>query len=643
MKNPEISVFAVIIAALFLLLFLLSSDCTAAWSEGESEKKKKIAAAVGEKGQAEAVDNDKITCSVKHHNIYVSNMLSGPGADSATSFDMTIYEAGLFRRFEYGNDSLISPNLSFPIGGSSSFTSNTWLKYDAHCTSSLSTGATLRFYTMADNDRGGDIPGTPMSRLARSYGVMAPIASFTAVVPGSYLIPDIPFPASYLSLSRFYLEGKGDKSRWTLEGGELYPTMGKPYNKYLNMEHFLFRTPISQLSVAGHWKKQDALFSEALPLERMPGYGVKYSGETGKMNYELFSLKNGEMPNSLNREYDYFGARAGFVDKKVRCAASAITSQRKTVRVEETPGLPMNRHESLLGVEAEYDLSSSLGLYGALTSSSYDEDGIRSGLGFHGSSQLFGIHGSFFNNSLQADLRYQYLDPDYEPLTHTKKAIYPSNYQGFRYEVKYSWASTEREKKKGKNMVAVHGSSLSQIDGNINLRPDDGFNHFAAADYIFPDGGSRWVNNGTRGKVSIFSPEFCVKLRKLPFEVGGYYERLQMSRDLDALGRTYDKRVDNLSIWLDYEFNDTMELVLGLRNVDFKGNWYLKDKIYNFNQNAIIPKVGFIYDNDRNIKINAQMQFMNFTDTSPANYEKGIASDNNWKSSLFFIETSVTF
>ncbi|MGV8125167.1 MAG: hypothetical protein AB2L14_35925 [Candidatus Xenobiia bacterium LiM19] len=643
MKRSDLSIYTAIFAVTVFLILLLSSTCTAAWSEGEAEKKKRIAAELKDKIKAETSDNDKIKCSVKHHNMYVSNMLSGPGASSATSFDMTIYEAGLFRRVEYGNDSLISPNLSFPIGGTSAFTSNTWLKCDARCTSSLSTGATLRAYTMADNDKGGATPGTPMSRLARSYGVMPPIASFTAVVPGSYIIPDIPFPASYLSLSRFYLEGKGNKSRWTLEGGELYPTMGKPYNKYLNMEHFLFRTPISQPSVLGHWKKQDALFSEALPLERMPGYGVKYSGETGKMNYELFSLKNGEMPNALNREFDYSGARAGYSDKKVRCAASAITSHRKTIRVEETPGLPMNRQESLLGLEAEYDLSPSIGLYSALTSSSYCEDGARSGLGFIGSSQLYGIHGAFFNRSLQADLRYQYLDPDYEPLTHTKKAVYPSNYQGFRYELKYSWASTEREKKKGKNMVAVHGCSLSQIDGNINLRAEGGFNHFAAADYIFPDGGSRWVNNSTKGTVNVFSPELCISLRKTPFEVGGYYERLQMTRGIDASCRSYDKRVDNLSLWMDYRINPTLELIFGIRRVDFKGHWYQKEKLYNFRQNASIPKLGISYDNDRDLKINAQMQFMNFTDNSPVNLGNGAASDNDWKSSLFFIETTITF
>ena len=639
---PTLSVSIFLLAAAVFSL-LLSSYCSSAWSESENEKKKRIAAIANAKAIEESAYTDKIKCSVRHHNMYVSNMLSGPGAASATSFDMTIYEAGLFRRFELGNDSLMSPNLSFPISGTSAFTSNTWLQCDGRCTPSLSTGALLRMYTMADNDRGGSIPGTPMSRLARSYGVMAPLTSFNAVVPGSALIPDIPFPASYLSLARFYLQGKGDRSLWTLEGGELYPTMGKPYNRYLNMDQFLFRTPISQLSVLGHWKKQDALFSEALPLERMPGYGVKYSGETGKMNYELFSLRNGEMPNSLNREYEYFGARAGFSDKKMRCAASAISSQRKTIRAEESPVLPMRRHESLLGFEAEYDLSSSLGLYGAITSSSYSEDGVRSGLGFHGSSQLYGIHWTSQNRSLQADLRYQYLDPDYEPLNHTKKAVYPSNYQGFRYEMKYSWAANDREKKKGKNMLALHGCSLSQIDGNINLRPQEGFSHFAVADYIFPDGGSRWLNNSSKGTVNIFSPELCIKFRNTPFELGGYYERLQMSRGLDALGRSYDKRVDNLSVWMDCEMTDRLELVLGLRSVDFKGHWYQKDRIYYFNQNAMIPKIGIVYDNDRDIKINANMQFMSFVDRSPANYGKGAPSDNDWKSSLFFIETNISF
>jgi len=643
MKRLDLSIYTAIFTVTVFLCLLLSSDCTAARSEEEAEKNKKISAELKEKIRTDTPDYDKIKCSVKHHNMYVSNTLSGPGASSATSFDMTIYEAGLFRRFEYGNDSLISPNLSFPIGGTSAFTSNTWLKCDACCSPSLSTGAALRAYTMADNDRGITTPGTPMSRLARSYGVMAPLTSFTAVVPGSFIIPDIPFPASYLSLSRLYLEGKGEKSRWTLEGGELYPTMGKPYNKYLNMEHFLFRTPISQLSVLGHWKKQDALFSEALPLERMPGYGVKYSGETGKINYELFSLRNGEMPNALNREFDYFGARAGFADKKVRCALSTITSHRKTIRAEETPGLPMNRQESLMGLEAEFDLSPSFGLYSALTTSSYCEDGARSGMGFVGSSQLYGIHGAFIKRSLQADLRYQYLDPDYEPLTHTKKAIYPSNYQGFRYEVKYSWASTEIEKKKNKNMMSVHGCSLSQIDGNINLRLDGGFSHFAAPDYIFPDGGSRLLNNSTKGTVNVFSPEFCISLRKTPFDVGGYYERLQMTRGIDALGRSYDKRVENLSLWMDYRINPTLELIFGIRRVDFKGHWYQKEKLYSFRQNASIPKLGISYDNDRDLKINAYLQFMNFTDSSPVNFGNGTSSDNDWKGSLFFIETTVTF
>ncbi|MDQ7823664.1 MAG: hypothetical protein RDV48_12765, partial [Candidatus Eremiobacteraeota bacterium] len=639
MKNHGRVFFCLVIAALTCLLASFPMP-----AEGKESEKRGLSKVIGELKN----DSDRVKCTVKHHNIYASNGISGPGAELATSFDMTIYEAGLYRRFELQNDTLLTRNFGFPIAGGSAFTSNTWLSFDARCTQSLTGGASVRLYTMADTDNGSSVPGTPMNRLARSYGVMAPNTAFTSAVPGIPGIPSIPIPGFFANLSRLYLEGKGERSRWTVEAGELYPTMGKPYNKYLAMDQFLFRTPISQLSVLGHWKKQDALFSEAIPLDRMPGYGLKWSGEAGAFNYEVFSLKNFEMPTTLNREYDYHGVRAGYAKGKVRGAASFITSRRNMLRPEGPPAIPSSSQESLLGAEGEYDISPSFGLYGALTSSRYHEDGARAGIVFPGSATLLGLRGKFLNDRLTADLRYQYLDPDYEPLVHTKKAVYPSNYEGMRYELKYNWADNPKDLKKGKNMVALHVASLSQIDGNINISSQDGYDHFAVNDYIFPAGGTKWVNNSVKGTVNIFAPEFCFKFRRFPFktteiEFGGYYENLRLQRGTDALGRSYDKTVDNLSLWMDIEFIKHVEFVLGMREVTTSGHWFQNDLNYRFSQKCTIPKAGIVFDNDDTLKFSAHMHFFNFADSSPSNYGGAFSSTNDWKGSLFLLESSYNF
>lgn len=589
-------------------------------------------------GQKEEDDN-KVKYSLKHHNVYASMSLSGQGKGNAASYDMSIYEAGLFRNTEFLNDTLVSADERFPLAESSAFTSSTEIGFDMKCSPKISAGAQLRAYTGSDSDNGQNPPGPERSRIARVYGVMMPSAQFNTLTQGLPGIQAIPLPDLYINIANIYIAGEGEGGAWKLEAGELYPDMGGLYNRYLETERFFFRTPVSQMSILGHWKRQDRLFSESTPLDRMPGYGARLSGRSNNLNFELFSLKSFETPITLNREYQYGGGRVGYADRKMRFGISAVSSCQRSVW--DTGELTTNRLEDLASIDGEYELSGSFALYGALASSRFSENGLRAGLIFNGCAQVLGIHGAFLGDRLQADLRYQYLDPNYEPVVHIKRAAYTPNYYGSRFEMSYSWHKNEKEKKKGKNMAAFHIASYRQVDENINVIPGRGYSHFAVSDYIFPNGSAPWVSNNEKGNITVFSPEFCVKLQNAPVEIGGYYEQLRLSRGSDALGRDYSKSVNNLSLWMDVELNDRLEVILGLRNVDFAGNWFQEGNNIHFSQKASIPKLGIVYDNDTDFKISAQLHMMSFVDSSPGGSVS--SSVNDWKGNLLMIETSFTF
>lgn len=621
-------------AAIILVLTLQSYDALCA--EEASQRLKSLL-------QSEIQDSDKVKTSVRHHHIYASDSLSGKGMNLATSFDTTIYEAGLFRNLTTSNGTLITRSSQFPMTSSSAFTSNTWINFDAQCSENLSTGAKLRLYTESDSDYDASKPGSPYGRTARVFGVMMPTGNFNALVPGRPGFADAPpLPSFNTSLDKAYVSGKGPRSCWMLEGGNLYPSMGSQYNKYLGMEHFLFRLPVSQMSIFGHMKRQDKLYSESIPLNRMPGYGVKGSGEIGRINYECFALRNEETPLTINRDYEYGGLRAGYSSEKLRLAGSFMSSAQLKARSFEEPDLPSRRSEDISALEGEYDISPAIGLYGSVAASHYREDGIRSSLVFPGHASIFGIHAFFLEKKLQADLRWQYLDPNFEPISHHKRSVYPTNYTGTRYEVKYYFGSGE-EMKKERNMVACHVCSFSQVDANVNIEPGRGFDSFALPDYIFPSGTTAAMPNTVKGNISIFSPEFDLRFKDFPFHFGGYYEDLRLLRGMDASGRSYDKRVTNLSAWADLELGRRIELVAGLRKVNFDGSWFVTDNPYAFSQTGTIRKIGIAYDTHQNLKVNAMYHMYDFADSSPSRAADKSTSDNNWSGGLFFLETSITF
>jgi len=627
-----------IVIALILIVFfsLQASEC---------EASAKAAAAVGkvlaEGGKAVVNATDRVKLTLKHQNVYASNSVDGKGAKSATSYDTSVYEAGLFNSVLPLNGTVISPNPRFPMVSSSAFTSNTYINFDADCGNGLSSGASLKLYTCSDTDSPSE-PGVPSQRTARVFGVMMPSGNWNAITPGVPGIPGItpvPIPSFNSALCNIFAGGKGKLSSWKMEAGDLYPTMGKPYNKYLNMEHFLFRTPISQMSIFGHWIRQDKLYSEIQPLIRMPGYGAKFSGSTRKLNYEIFSLKNDETPITPGRSYNYGGGRLGISDKKLRLAGSCIGSWEKVWGPAVTFAGMSGRYETLYCLEGEYDMNRNLGFYGSLAATRYREDGLRSGDVFHGGASQAGARYRSGDRRLQADLRYQHLDPNYDPMGHHKRSTYPTNYRGPRVEMKYSWANPE-EYLKGHNMVAFHYCDFSQVNPAVNLTPTAGFTTFASRDYLFPDGGA---DNGTAGSMKLFSPEFDIKIRPLDLEIGGYYENLRLSRGIDSFGREYDKQVGNLSLWVDAEPCRRVELLLGYREVTLSGNWYVKETPYAFNQKATIPKVGIIYENDIDLRLTAQVHFYHFKDSSPSATKNAFPSDNDWRSTLFFLETTYNF
>ncbi len=626
---------ALYIFVIFTVLFLSSAvRCYAASEQPEKDKKQTTTPAEKDK------KNGKLKFSLKHKNIYASSSLSGKGADLATSYDTSIYEASLFKSTTVANGSLVTQNSRYPMASSCAFTSETFLDWIYSINPQMSAGLSVKVYTNSDTDKEG-APGSPYQRTSRVFGVMMPVGNFTGMSPGMPGVSSVPLPGFYVGLWNFFLSGKTENSSWKLEIGDLYPSMGKQYNKYLNMEHFLFRTPVSQMSIFGHWNRQDKYYSEVEPISRMPGYGAKISGRSGKVNYEAFTLKNDETPITLGQEFSYYGVRAGLADTAYRAALSFIGSEQDLFGNAAGSGVK-NKKENLLGLEVEYDLTKSIGFYGAMGFSDYHEDGGRSGQNFSGNAFVGGIMYKSADEKFKADIRYQHVDPNFEPIGHHKNSIYPYNYAGPRAEIQYSWA-TEKEKKEGQNFVQLSYSDYSQINPDINTVKGRGANSFSKSDYLFPDDGRSDFTNGSAGHVKILSPELNVTFRNSIFELGGYYEKMNLEKSLNSMSESYNKQVDNFSLWGELDLIKNTEFFFGYREVNFSGSWLQKSNPYSFNQKATIPKIGINYDNERDFKVSAQVHFYSYNDYSNSITESEVASDNDWRGTLFLLETNIKF
>ena len=596
------------IIPIFLIVFLSISNSV--YSE-ENEKSRK---------------NSKFKFEIKHKNIYASNSLSGNGSNNATSYDMSIYESSLYRNSALLDNSIYFTNPSYPLISGTAFTSETFFTLKYKASDQISAGLSAQLYSNSDSDH-PDTQGTASQRISRVFGVSQPLGNWTSITQNSNGISSVQIPHFHFGLWNLFLQGTTKNSNWKFEVGSINLNMGKGINKYLDSDVFIFRTPVNQMSIFGHFTRQGRLFSEMEYQQRMPGYGVKLTGNIDKINYEIFSLKNDETPITIGQIYSYSGIRAGIADKKYRLFLDAIHSNQNLFGSSASDGIH-KKSENIFGLEYEQDFTENFAIYGSSVISQYKEHG-NSSRNFDANAYLGGIVYKP-NDKFTVGIKYQHLDPNYEPIGHHKNSVYIYNYKGLKTELKYTWA-TELEKQQKHNQITLSYSDFSQVDASINKK------EFARSDYIFPDLTPDIAADA--GKIKILSPEFNIQFRNLKSGIGGYYEKLSMEKNIINQDFTFHRQADNYSLWANIDFTKQLELILGYREVNFSGEWMGKSESYISNQKCSIPKIGLSYDNETDLKISAHVHFYDFKDFSA----KDTGIDNDWKSTLFLLETKLDF
>lgn len=609
----------IIITILSLLLFFYLAG--PAYSENKttnSEQKIELTTPLKDK-------SNPFKLNIDHKSIFASSSLSGEGAKNATSYDMSIYESSLYRSFGLLDKSIYFTNPNFPVVDGSAFTSETFFNLTYKASDKITAGLSAQLYSNADSDY-PDGKGVQSQRISRVFGVSQPLGHWTGRTNNSNGISSVKIPNLYFGFWNMFLQGKTENSNWKLELGSINLNMSKGINKYLDSDLFLFRTPINQMSIFGHFSRQGKYFSEIEAQQRMPGYGARFMGNTNDVYYELFSLKNDESPVSIGQRYSYYGARVGIAKDEYRLFLDAIHSTQNLFSTAASDGI-YKKSEDLLAIEYEHDFTKKFAAYGSAVISKYSEYGV-SNRNFDDNAFVGGIAYKP-NEKFTVGIKYQHLGPNYEPIGHHKNSVYIYNYKGFKTDLKYTWG-TELEKQNKRNFVTLSYSNFFQIDPNINKKD------FSKSDYIFPDL-TPDITAGA-GRVQILSPEFNIRFRNYGIDLGGYYEKLNMSKDLMG-HKPFNRQTDNYSIWANIDISKQLELILGYREVNFSGEWMNKSESYSSYQKCFIPKIGVAYERDEDFEISAQFNFYNFKDFS--SNELGV--NNDWENTLFLLETKLHF
>lgn len=563
-------------------------------------------------------------------NLAVFSSIFGPGASLASLYDFSIYNSSMYKSIKVSNGTGISMNSKYPLVSGSAFTSETALSGAYKLNSNLTAGFSLNLYANLDSDD-VNLPGEPIQRLSRVYGVNIPSGNWTSLQSAPYL-ESSKIPGLFLALDKIYVKGESERSNWALEAGSLYPSLGKKYNKYINVNYFLLRYPVSQMSAFGHLSSLDSIYSGFDEEESTPSYGVRFSGKSNDFYYEAFSCAVDESPVSVGEFFRYSGLTLGLASENLRLGLSFAHCFGGLLGEEAEEAQANTCRQDVFGLNGEYDFSDCFGAFFMMGTTDYNQNGALDGHRYAGRAFYGGASLHSADKRSQFKVSWQHVSPDYDPLGFHKASIFHNNYEGCKFEALKYWG-TEEEREKERNKFAISYSDLSQIETDIG-NPDFKYKYIYG-DYFFPDGGV-----GARGKVTVLAPSLNVYFRNLKLSVGAEYEKMRLFRSEDYLGSEYLKNVDNYSFWAAYDIDKHWNVAAGYREVNFGGEWSVDEENIPYLQKVSIPKIQICYKNENYSKINLQAQFLDFKDMTPF---VPLASENDWHGAVLLLETSLMF
>lgn len=571
---------------------------------------------------------EDISYYIENHSVYASNnMIGNSGIPNATTYDMSFFEWNLGRgvtRNASTNLSSITQNASYPMANSTALTSNTKLGFKSKLNEKTSVGADFEIYTASDSDNVPPAVSARRWRTAQVFGATQPGGlGYNALLPEAVAGNRIQ-PGSAVQLFNIWASQKGENYQWKGSFGSFWP-FSESKNE-VKLDHFFFRSPVSNMSIFGHQIKTDKEFIDFKSLPgREPVRGVKIDGKFGQFDYNLFTGQFDETPRLTNTYYRMTGGRLGYTYKKfgigVNVAGAELTNPRTAAPTRNY------QRENNYGADASYAFTDTFKAYGAYATSRYTENGPRINLNYAGNAAVVGFLADKVLKVLTVRLQYQRVDKNYEPLNIHKGETYPPNYQGIMADVKYPFPQ-----KLGYLSLTYY--DLSQVDPDANSTKN--ITTDAQNDYTFTGtggAGSALVNTAV-GRIRILSPEFVYNVPGDKWKIGGYHEEISFNRPADAAGATYYKRQGNTSLWVHYKFDKKFTGILGYRNLNFTGNWNGNP----INHRMTIPKIGFMYEIDKDISATILYNRYSFADSAIAG--SGL---NNWQDSQLLTEFRIKF
>lgn len=561
---------------------------------------------VQKKHEEKITELERVKFYVDNHSFYVDNNVSGDGQANATTLDMSLFEWGLGNNNTVANGSIITRNASFAITRASAVTTNTKLGARAKMKENMTAGLDLEIYT-----RSGD------ATAGRVFGVQLPVGNYGDGNANGQ-------PTATARLWNLWAEQKNGDFKYKAVLGSIIPDISKGERNLVRLGSFFIRSLVTSMSILGHQFGIDKKSNFTDISGRHPLFGFEVTGSYKNYDFTFFRGTTEQTPVTA----------AAFNDRQMTIGRIGAKFGKFGIGLEGTgaygnnPAVPFWQGENLWGADASYKFTDHFSFYGALATSTYTRSD-RTDV-YNGTSDIVGFLanlsflGKFFEKST-LKLEYQSIDKNYEPLNIHKSEHYPRNYAGFQGIWKLPVKGGE---------FSLTGYSLEQID------PDVSFTNYPARDaqndYIFPGTAAA---NTEKGKIIILSPMIDYTISGTKLNVAGYYEVVSLRRGQDASGTYYYKRMNNLSLWVNYPFTDKFLFTAGFRNWDATGRWTVGGINYNISNNQTIPKVGFTYKVNPDIKATLLYDWYTFTDNSGA----AAAFNNSWTNGQLLGEITLKF
>lgn len=613
-----------LIAASLMIMASNASYCASL--SGNTDLQTKSHEAIKKAAGKKEEENKKVKTEIRNRTIEAVSHVSGTGKVNASFYDMPLYNSGMLRKIKVSNGSGLSLNSKYPFASGASFTSDTLISAKYSFSDCISAGISAGIFTCMDSDDHNS-EGKPIQRPSRVMGTNTPYSNRTMLYQddrSSWLPGAMPY------LDRAYLEFKGKHSSCKAEAGNIKPSSGKKYCKFINTNWFLFKSPHSQYSRFGRMSDLDAFYTASPKDTRTYDYGARISGKSNDFYYELFSLSYDKGPHEPETYGRYCGASLGIASEKLRIGTIIAKGCANFLGDEAKNGRNSAVMNSL-SFHGEYDITDSFSAFFMTSHTDYREDGRDTGNTYGGGAFCAGLALSSPDMMRSAKISWQRVSPDYDPLGYHKASVFHNNYQGINIELSGCWGNAD-DRKKNRNCASLKYYNLSQIDPSASSASGSG--RYIYGDYFFKETG-----DGAKGKIKMLTPSVNIYLRNLNLSAGAEYEKMRLYRPEDSDGLRYRKNIDNYSVWASWSIDDRWTLTGGYRETNFGGEWISGGAAIPSLQKLSMPKIEVAYKNGEYFSSCIHAEFPDFHDMTK-NTEGYL---NDWHGSTVYMDTSFKF